>query len=217
MAEVSIPDQIEDDVASEDALPDIPVVPNEEIPADRGDAGEVGRDAGGEAEDKEALGIPGRITPIQRAQCQAVIARGCRLMLASPDAVHYTMDSRRWSGIKDGRRISRREFPRYSDCSSSSTWLLWNALRVHLGWGDVVNGANWQGGYTGTMLSHGRAVREHAVQVGDCAFYGAPGSTGSHVVVCLGGGAAFSHGSEKGPFKLGLHYRSDLMGFRRYF
>lgn len=218
MVDISVPDQIEEEIASEDALPGIPIVSDEEIPPDQGDAGKGGHpDAGEEPGDEEAIGPQGQITPIQRAQCQKLIARGCGLMLANPGAVHYTMGPQRWSGISNDRRISRNEFPRDSDCSSSATWLLWNALRVHLGWGDVVNGANWNAGYTGTMLGHGRAVKENSAQVGDCAFYGAPGSSGSHVVVCLGGGVAFSHGSKQGPFKLGLHYRSDLMGFRRYF
>lgn len=138
-------------------------------------------------------------------------------MLAHISTVHYAQDARRWSGITANRRIGRDQYPSYSDCSSSTTWLLWNALHLNLGMGDVVNGTGWRSGYTGTMLRHGRSVPEGSAQVGDCVFYGAPGSTGSHVAVAVGGGFVFSHGSEPGPYKLRLRYRSDVMSVRRYF
>ena len=86
---------------------------------------------------------------------------------------------------------------------------------AHLGMGDVVNGAGWRAGYTGTMLQHGRPVPEAAAQVGDLVVYG-PGAPGQHVTVCLGGGLVFSHGSEAGPFKLPLR-TTDVLSIRRYF
>ncbi|MEO6501136.1 MAG: NlpC/P60 family protein [Jatrophihabitantaceae bacterium] len=81
---------------------------------------------------------------------------------------------------------------------------------------DVVNGQRWAAGYTGTMLQHGRAVPASSAQVGDLVIYGS-GAPGQHVAVCLGNGLVFSHGSEAGPFKLALRYRSDVLSVRRYF
>jgi hypothetical protein len=66
------------------------------------------------------------------------------------------------------------------------------------------------------MLQHGRAVPRSSAEVGDLAIYGR-GAPGEHVVVCLGGGVALSHGSEPGPFKVDLGFRADLLSVRRYF
>jgi cell wall-associated NlpC family hydrolase len=50
---------------------------------------------------------------------------------------------------------------------------------------------------------------------GDLAIYGS-GAPGEHVAICIGGGLVISHGSEPGPFKLPLRYRTDLLEIRRY-
>jgi hypothetical protein len=128
-------------------------------------------------------------------------------------AIHYTQDERRWQGIDRHRVASSGEFPNYADCSAFATWCLWNGLRAHLGHSDVVNGERWEGGFTGTLLEHGRPV--DAPAPGDLAIYGS-GFPGEHTAVYTGGGFVVSHGSEAGPLLLHLHYRGDLMQIRRY-
>ena len=82
---------------------------------------------------------------------------------------------------------------------------------LRFGLGDVVNGAGWAAGYTGTMLQHGLQVRYPAnVLPGDCVIYGS-GPPGVHcaVVVDMVNGVpmVISHGSEPGPFYLAYDYR----------
>lgn len=134
-----------------------------------------------------------------------------RLALAHAPEVHYTQDARRWEGIEKGLHASRGQFPHYADCSAFYTWCLWQTL----GDGpDVVNGADWKGGYTGTLLTHGRPVGEG--HVGAAVLYGRRGTTGEHVAYNLGNGTVISHGSEGGPYLLPMRYRSDLMAIRAY-
>lgn len=138
-------------------------------------------------------------------------------MLAHPGSIHYTQGKLRWEGINRNLRSARGEYPHHSDCSSSATWVLWNALTANGVAHDIVNGTNWKAGYTGTMLAHGKPVRHRANwRVGDCIIYGRTGSTGAHVVVYLGGNRAFSHGSEGGPYLVDVDYRPDIMAVRRY-
>lgn len=152
-----------------------------------------------------------------RREARKIIAHGAGLMLDHQAQVHYTQDGRRWQGIDRKLLVAKGQFPSYSDCSSSSTWLLWNGLHVNFGVRDLVNGTNWRAGYTGTILQHGKVVHhEENIKVGDLALYGPHGSVGSHVALCVGGGYVFSHGSEAGPFKTTLHYRPDLMCVRRF-
>jgi hypothetical protein len=156
------------------------------------------------------------LSSAHRAHARHVVARGAALLLSHPSEVHYTQSAERWEGIARRLLVSRGEYPHHGDCSSTATWLLWNALEHAYGVRDVVNGDSWRGGFTGTMLQHGKPVRhEGNVQVGDLAIYGR-GYPGEHVAVCLGGGVVFSHGSEAGPFKLALHYRPDILAIRRY-
>lgn len=152
-----------------------------------------------------------------RNEARKIITRGADLMLSRRLRVHYSRGTSRWQGIDRKLLVAKDQFPTYSDCSSSSTWLLWNGLHVLFGVGDVVNGASWRYGFTGSMLQHGKKIlHEENIRVGDLALYGIPGTNGKHVAVCLGGGYVFSHGSEAGPFKTNLHYRPDLMCVRRY-
>lgn len=163
--------------------------------------------------------VSGR-SPEHRAEMRRIVAHGCEIMLDHKGAVHYSMEGDRWEGIDKRLLISKGQFPKHSDCSSSSTWLHWNAAVAHFPTNpgrDVLNGLRWTAGFTGTLLQHGKVVEhEDNILVGDLALYGIPGTTGKHVAVCLGGGLVFSHGSEGGPYKLDLHYRSDLMVVRRY-
>jgi cell wall-associated NlpC family hydrolase len=75
---------------------------------------------------------------------------------------------------------------------------------------DVVNGANWNYGYTGTQLNHGKPVRKWAhKRVGDLIHYR------GHVAIYIGGGLVVSHGSEAGPLICRWNYR-PVIAIRRY-
>jgi hypothetical protein len=152
-----------------------------------------------------------------RIRARDLAMHAAALQLAHPAAVHYTQGARRWEGIRSGDRAWRGEFPKHGDCSSSSTWWLWNGLTHYARFRhvDLVNGLHWQAGYTGTQLLHGRSVIHLPYQRGDLVLYGT-GWPGEHVAMYIGGGLVISHGSEAGPFKLSMHYRGDVIDVRRY-
>lgn len=125
--------------------------------------------------------------------------------------VHYTQGPQRWEGIANRDHAAKGQFPHYADCSAFFSWCLWQLL----GEGDdTVNGAHWVGGYTGTLLAHGKRVA-HPIE-GAAVLYGQPGSTGEHVAYSKGNGRVISHGSEGGPYDLPYNYRRDVMEFRVY-
>jgi cell wall-associated NlpC family hydrolase len=155
------------------------------------------------------------LSAAHRAEARDLAVKAAFLALEHKAEVHYTQDARRWEGINKELKAYRNQFPRYADCSAFATWCIWNGLD-HFGVRDTVNGSNWRGGYTGTMLSHGKRVmsRDNVLR-GDCVIYG-NGGTGEHTAICIGGGLVISHGSEAGPFKLPIDYRRDVMQIRRY-
>jgi hypothetical protein len=127
----------------------------------------------------------------------------------------YTQGPGRWV-IAQGFNPDTGVMFRSGDCSGFATAVVKYALN---GGPDIVNGADWQAGYTGTMRVHGERVTSGQYQPGDCAIYG--GGTGSHVVVCYRAGNAAtarwaSHGSAGGPYSVDLHYRPDTVEVRRY-
>jgi hypothetical protein len=150
------------------------------------------------------------------ASARRVILLGVELLMAHPSQVHYTQGPERWEGIAKKLRIADHKAPTHGDCSSTHSWLLWNAL-THVGLDrDLVNGVAWRGGYTGTIAAHGkRVVDVRNAKVGDAVLYG-PAPTFEHVATYIGGGRVFSHGSESGPFILGIDYRRDRGMIRRH-
>lgn len=157
-----------------------------------------------------------------RAEVRREILRSIRLLVAHPGDVHYTQGSGRWDGIAHKKHPSKGLFPFYGDCSSTDTWLLWLGLHHYMGekYGrpvrDLVNGTNWTGGFTGTMVRHGKPVaHDRNLMVGDQIFYGS-GPTYHHVVTSIGGRRAFSHGTDSGPFLVDIDYRLDRGPTRRY-
>lgn len=157
-----------------------------------------------------ATGAVSGLDATQRSKAREMVIQAAYLGLRHAKAVHYTQGPRRWEGIAKNMRAWRGQYPKYADCSSFATWVLWQGLG-HFHVRDVVNGANWTAGYTGTQLSHGKLVRhERNIKHGDLALYD------GHVAICVGGGKVISHGSEGGPYLLALHYRSDLIEVRRY-
>lgn len=150
-----------------------------------------------------------------RVEARDLAVRAALLTVRNEPAIHYTQGELRWQGIQKDFKAYMGEFPRYADCSSLATWWLWNGLD-HFGVRDVVNGQNWNWGYTGTMLRSGKPV-EHKVNWRRCdLFIYGRSWPGAHVAMYLGGGKVVSHGSEPGPFILPWNYRSDLLSVRRY-
>lgn len=150
------------------------------------------------------------------AEARRVVLLGAELLMGHQRAVHYSQDAiKRWEGIRKRLRIADDEFPANSDCSSCHTWLLWNAL-THVGASrDTVNGMDWRSGYTGTIATHGKLVRDvRNAKVGDAVLYGY-GWPYKHVATYIGGGRCFSHGGEAGPFIVGIDYRPDRAMIRR--
>ena len=80
------------------------------------------------------------------------------------------------------------------------------------------NGQSYNGyGYTGTLWDRGTPVDLQHIQPGDLCFYGNMGNgIPGHVAIAVGGGYVISFGSEPGPRKVAILYRSDYRGARRY-
>jgi cell wall-associated NlpC family hydrolase len=154
----------------------------------------------------------------QAAHARRVIIKDAKNMITHKREIHYSQGPDRWEGI-DGRRTHlNNTYPKHCDCSSTSTWMLWDAMGRPYGVRDVVNGANWRAGYTGTQYDHGKRVKHDSnLKIGDLIFYGDQGGgIPEHVAVYVGGGFVFSHGSEGGPYILRLDYRHDRRQSRRY-
>jgi hypothetical protein len=156
-----------------------------------------------------------RIRARDRAVAAAILA------LHHAPQVHYTQGPQRWEGIHKKLNARLGQFPKHADCSSFATWCLWNGLHIGFGLRDTVNGADWTGGFTGTMLGHGKQVHELSnVQRADCVIYGANPS-GEHTAIVVGRASdgtpmVVSHGSEAAPFFVRYNYRSDIKQIRRY-
>lgn len=143
------------------------------------------------------------------------------LALHHAPQVHYTQQPPRWEGIRKRLNARLGQFPKNADCSSFATWCLWNGLHIGFGVRDTVNGANWNSGFTGTMLRNGKQVHQLSnVQRGDCVIYGT-GAPGHHTAIVVGRAKdgtpmVVSHGSEGGPYFVRYNYRRDIMQIRRY-
>jgi cell wall-associated NlpC family hydrolase len=155
-----------------------------------------------------------RLSPAHRRKAVNDTLQAAVLGLHNAPAIHYTQGELRWQGIDRNRVAAVGQFPTWADCSSYFTWCVWNGINVHLHHSDVVNGARWQAGYTGTLLEHGQQVQAPAP--GDAVVYGSAWP-GEHVALYTGGGLVVSHGSEAGPLLLPMRYRSDVLSIRRYF
>lgn len=152
------------------------------------------------------------------AHARKIIAASAKLMMQHPAEIHYSQGPNRWEGINNKLTATKGQYPRHGDCSSTATWMLWDAMHRPYGVRDLVNGAAWRAGYTGTQYTRGKAVEhDKNLKIGDLIFYGNQGGgIPEHVAVYIGGGKVFSHGSEGGPYILGLDYRSDRRMSRRY-
>lgn len=155
----------------------------------------------------------------ERANARRLLLQAAELGLHRAPSLHYTQGPKRWEGIDKDLRAWRGQCPEWADCSSFATWCLYEGLR-HYGVRDVVNGAAWRAGWTGTMATRGkRVIHDESIKVGDLALYGDPVGRTGHVAVVADVKPrlmVISFGSDPGPFLLPLRYRSDLRQVRRY-
>lgn len=158
-------------------------------------------------------GVSG-LSASQRSEARERAVDAMELLYKHAPAVHYTQGPRRWDGIRQHLRSADGKFPLYADCSSSTTWALWNALTGvgGLDFRDIVNGSGWSAGFTGTQTAHGVWVPLNKLLPGDLLFYGSPIG---HVAMYRGLGRVYSHGSDAGPFDLPMSYR-PIITARRY-
>lgn len=196
-----------------------------DIPPDEGDAGEkslkkvtIATPAQIEAVAASRHINPSGLSAAHRIKARDLTMQAMALVLAHKSSVHYSQGASRWSGINNHDRAWKGQYPTECDCSATDTWALWCGLThfarfVHV---DIVNGAKWRAGFTGTMTKHGRSVLHMTLQRADQVFYGGTRSIPEHVATYIGGGLVISHGSEPGPFKLSMHYRRDIVDIRRY-
>lgn len=199
-----------------DPVPKIPVTID--VPPDKGEVQQA-------ASLKALTSLPASVTgrsvsgfpPDSRILARDRVVEAALLGLRHASELHYTQGARRWDGIDKDLRARRGEFPRYADCSAFATWCLWNAVHLSFGAPDRVNGTSWRYGSTYTMHLNGRRVARTGLQRGDLVLYGRPGVHRTHhVAVYIGGGMVISFGSERGPFKLLVGYRQDILATRRY-
>lgn len=145
-------------------------------------------------------------------------ARRVLLRTASVGVVHavnidYTQRfPDRWSWANPLARSIKGQYPRRTDCSGYVSWVYEDAL-MWLKLGDILNGLNFKGGWTGTMVQHGRRVSPSAARSGDVAFYGDQ-TVPYHTALCIGNGRAISHGRPEGPEIVKLD--SSVTQYRRY-
>jgi cell wall-associated NlpC family hydrolase len=157
---------------------------------------------------------PSGLSARRRSHARKRAVQAAFLALRHRSVVHYTQGSSRWQGIRNRLRSKVGQYPHYADCSSLATWCLWNALHETYEVRDIVNGAGWNAGFTGTLLNNGVRVTGKMLP-GDLVIYGS-GFPGHHVAIYVGGGMVISHGSESGPLYLRWNYRGDVMAVRRY-
>lgn len=153
------------------------------------------------------------LSPHHVSVARSMAVGAATLSLHHEPQVHYTQGPSRWEGIQKGLKAWRGEYPREGDCSSTSTWWIWNGLD-HFHVRDTVNGEHWQRGYTGTMLNHGQRVTG-PLQHADLVIYGT-GWPGEHVAMYVGGGLVVSHGSEAGPRLEPVHLGLPILSVHRY-
>jgi hypothetical protein len=164
-------------------------------------------------------GGPYNLSDADHDRAVKIMVAAFRLAYQHAGSVHYTQSSARFGGIRARLRYADGRYPTQEDCSSMYTWAFWNGITSVAGMNapDLVNGAGWSAGYTGTLLSHGRQVPFSDRQGGDAVIYG-NGFPGHHVAMVdhENHDLVYSHGSESGPYHIKWNYRSDIMQVRRY-
>lgn len=169
---------------------------------------------------------PSGLTQKERIRARDLAVGAALVGLHHAPAIHYSQGPARFDGIAHDLKAWRGQFPTSLDCSAFVTWCLWNGLD-HFHVGDIVNGAHWRAGYTGTLAGHGVRVDggqgypSMALQRADVVLYGW-GFPYEHTAIVLGRDRhtgktlVISHGSEGGPYLLDIDYRRDRAQVRRF-
>lgn len=159
------------------------------------------------------------LTRPEQVRARAAAVQAAMLVYHHRGSIHYTQGWRRWDGIRLHLVAALGHFPNYADCSAMVSWEIFQGLGVIYHRPDVVNGQNWRGGFTGTLMTHGKRQTVGNCLPGDAVIYGR-GYPGEHTALVVGRSGrtpmVVSHGSEAGPFYLPYNYRSDVIGFWRY-
>lgn len=153
-----------------------------------------------------------------RSHTRKLIVLSARTMVAHKNEIFYSQEADRMEGIAKKLTITKGQFPKHCDCSSTAYWMLWDGMARPYGVRDLVSHSGWRASYTGSQYKNGKAVVHDAnLKIGDLIFYGDQGGgIPEHVCVSLGGRLVFSHGSMGGPYLLDLDYRDDRRMTRRY-
>lgn len=207
-----------------DPIPHVPVTDPADVPPDEVDQADASIKLVSEANAARAHRQNRmqryRLTEHERAVAKALLLPYLTWALNHRGSVHYTQNAKlRWEAIEKHLLIRHGGKLTHGDCSSTGTWLLRNVAYRFGFHEDVFNGEHYDGGYTGTLIKHGRPVHyDKNLRFGDLIFYGNQGGgVPEHVAVYIGGGMVWSHGSDAGPFKLHIDYRPDRVAARRYF
>jgi cell wall-associated NlpC family hydrolase len=158
------------------------------------------------------LGLGGR----ERKRARDIAVYAAMMGYRHRGQMIYTEGGARWSGIDDRRLGYKGEFPRAADCSAFVTWCIWNACEHFHIKHDIVNGANWREGYTGTMVEHGQRIGFHQLLPGDAVLYAGSSSVPQHTAIYVGHGRVVSHGHQGGPLLLPVELGLPLNQARRY-
>lgn len=157
------------------------------------------------------------------AHSRQIITLAAKIMVRHKTTIHYSQKANRQVGVRRKLSILEGDFPETCDCSSTSWWMLWDAMGRPYHTQDFVchTSPPWDPNdvvYTGSMYKNGKAVvHDENLKIGDLIFYGDQGGgIPEHVAVSVGGGKVFSHGSEGGPYILDLDYRNDRRMSRRF-
>lgn len=155
------------------------------------------------------------LSRLQRLKARKLAKSAAMLSLRHAKRVHYSQNiTARWEGITHEMKAYKGEYPKYTDCSASVTWWIWNGLHhftydEDFDFADTVNGQEWRRGYTGTIINNGEKIpiSRWKLRRGDAILYGDPYGGSGHVALYVGNGMVVSHGSEGGPYLLPWNYR----------
>lgn len=162
------------------------------------------------------------LTDKQASHARELLVRSAKNMVKHKDQIDYSQAYDRQDAMRKHKTITRGEYPAHADCSSTSWWMLWDAMGRNYKVRDIVcKTQGWnpnQTVYTGSMYRNGKAVvHDRNLKIGDLIFYGDQGGgIPEHVAMYVGGGKVFSHGSDGGPYIIDLDYRSDRRMSRRF-
>lgn len=147
----------------------------------------------------------------------SALLRAARVGYEHREYMTYTEGSLRWSGITEQRRSVDNQYPPYADCSAFVTWMYWDATRF-LNMPDVLNGAYWTAGYTGTLVAHGEPVDVGSTVPGDVCLYGGSVWVPQHATMTIGGGRCVSFGRQGDPgiYPIDLFGELPIVAIRRY-